>query len=290
MHASSAFTYSVALLLMNARVDNRAGVAARVPEVMSVVAVTISGVTAIAYMTLSEWGQYGTAMVPQSARIQDWLGGEPCLFATASMKQFDDRASVDRSIVDHVAGPRTKRAVREIQQLDELLPQDEAFQQAITVLRPNEEKDCELVAELVHDGRLQKLFVMVHHEKYPIRVWLDAMGALNLHTGAAAKPVDPILRTAAETIQQEEYNGLKSGRGKDAVVQLVHAFAAHGHPADPEQWARAYFAVGGSFNHAATISNLVEEVRCGVRHRVKPAYREDIYDTVATRSDGKEGI
>ncbi len=96
MHASSAFTYSVALLLMNARVDDRAWVAARTPEVVSVVAVTMSGMTAIAYMTLSEWGQRGTAMVQQSARIRDWLGGEPYLFATASMKQYNDPASVDR--------------------------------------------------------------------------------------------------------------------------------------------------------------------------------------------------
>ncbi|WP_076493628.1 hypothetical protein [Microbacterium sp. RURRCA19A] len=240
--------------------------------------------TALACMTLSDWGQHGTAMAPQSARIREWLGEEPYLFATASMKQYKDRASLDRSIVDHIAAPPTKLSVVEIQRLDELLPHDVALQRAITVLRPNEEEDCDLVAELVHDGRLQKLFVMVHHEKYAIRVWLDAMGALNLHAGVAAERVNPVLLAAAEAIQREEYNGLKSGRGKDAIVQLVRAFAAHGHPADPELWARAYFAVGGSFRHAATISELVSEVRRGVRHRVKPAYRDDVYDVLLAQS------
>lgn len=249
------------------------------------VAVTITGVTALAYMTLSDWGQRGTSMVPQSARIRDWLGTEPYLFATASMKQYDDPASVDRSTVAHIAVPPAKRSLVEIRQLEELIPADVALPQAVTVLRPNEEKDCDLVAELVHDGRLRMVFVMVHHEKYPIRVWLDAMGALNLHTGTVAEPVAPVLRAAAKAIQQEEYNGLKSGRGKDAIVQLVRAFAARGYPVDPELWARAYFAIGGYFGHAGTISELVEEVRRGVRHRVKPAYREDIYDILLAQSE-----
>lgn len=43
---------------------------------------------------------------------------------------------------------------------------------------------CDLIAELVNDGRLHKVFVIVHHEGYAIRVWLDGIGAVNLHTGA----------------------------------------------------------------------------------------------------------
>ncbi|MCJ1708862.1 hypothetical protein [Microbacterium sp. VKM Ac-2923] len=50
-------------------------------------------------------------MVPQSARIRDWLGGESYLFATASMKRYDDRAGVDRSIVNWSRKPDEGSAI-----------------------------------------------------------------------------------------------------------------------------------------------------------------------------------
>lgn len=251
---------------------------------MSVVAVTMGSVTELTYMTLSDWGQHGTAMVPQSARIREWLGDTPYLFATASMKQFTGHASLDRTIVEHVAPVASERTVVEIGQLHELIRDDAAISHGITVLRPFEEGDCDLLAELVRGRRLQKVFMIVHHESYPIRIWLDAMGATNLHTGTAAEPVSPVLQQAAESVKDEDYNGLSSGRGKDAIVQLVRAFEPHGYPVDPELWMRAYFAVGGSFGHAASISKLVTEMQRGVRHRVKPRYRGEIYDILLKRS------
>lgn len=242
------------------------------------------GVTELAYMTLADWGQHGTAMVPQSARIREWLGAAPFLFATASKKQYDGHASLDRTIVEHIAPTAADRTVVEIQRLHELIRDDSAISHPITVLRPFEEADCDLIAELVHGGRLQKVFVIVHHESYPIRTWLDAMGATNLHSGSSVTPITPVLREAAESIKDEDYNGLSFGRGKDAIVQLVRAFEPHGYQADPGLWMRAYFAVGGSFGHAAEISKLVTEMQRGVRHRVKPRYRDEIYDILLARS------
>ncbi|APZ35825.1 hypothetical protein BOH66_08445 [Microbacterium aurum] len=244
--------------------------------------------TELAYMTLSDWGQHGTAMVPQSARIREWLGAAPFLFATASKKQYDGHASLDRTIVEHIAPTASDRTVVEIQSLHDLIRDDSLLSHAITVLRPSEESDCDLLAELVVSGRLQKVFVVVHHDSYPIRVWLDAMGATNLHTGTSVAPIAPVLREAAESIKDEDYNGLSSGRGKDAIVQLVRAFEPHGYPVDSELWTRAYFAVGGSFGHAAVIAKLVTEMQRGVRHRVKPRYREEIYDILLARSEADD--
>ena len=111
------------------------------------------------------------------------------------------------------------------------------------------------------------------------------MGATNLHTGTSVTPITPVLRQAAESIKDEDYNDLSSGRGKDAIVQLVRAFQPNGYPVDPELWTRAYFTVGGSFGHAADIAKLVTEIQRGARHRVKPRYREEIYDILLARSE-----
>ncbi len=259
------------------------------PCSMSEAPASMMCMTELAYMTLSNWGQRGTTMVPQSARIREWLGTAPFLFATSSKRQYEGPASLDRTIVEHIAPTASDRTVVELQELDKLIRDDGTMSHGITVLRPFEERDCDLLAELVHGGHLQKVFVIVHHENYPIRIWLDAMGAANLHTGTVADAPSPVLRQAAESIKNEDYNGLSSGRGKDAIVQLVHAFAPHGYLVDPVLWTRAYFAVGGSFAHATEISRLVTEMQSGVRHRVKPRYRDEIYDILMARSREVDG-
>lgn len=83
-----------------------------------------------------------------------------------------------------------------------------------------------------------------------IHTWLHGLRALNLHTQESAPANDPLLLAAAKMIKNEECNGLSSGHGKDAIMQLVRAFAAQGYPVEPDPWLRAYFAVGGSFRHA----------------------------------------
>lgn len=70
-------------------------------------------------------------------------------------------------------------------------------------------------------------------------------------------------------------------------MQLVRAFAAEGYQVDPEIWLRAYFAVGGSFRHAASISKLVAEMKRGVRHRVTPRYRDEIFSILKERVAGR---
>lgn len=84
-------------------------------------------------------------------------------------------------------------------------------------------------------------------------------------------------------MKNEEYNGLSSGRGKDAVVQLVRAFAAEGYPAGTQPWLRAYFAAGGTFRHAESVEKLVKEMKAATRHRVKPRYRDNIVEILRER-------
>lgn len=81
----------------------------------------------------------------------------------------------------------------------------------------------------------------------------------------------------------EQYNGLSSGYGKDAVVQLVRAFAREGYPVDPEAWLRAYFVAGGDFRHSESIEKLVTEMRNGVKHRVQSRYVDDIFRLIVDR-------
>jgi len=253
---------------------------------MSEASGNISSVTELAYMTISDWGQRGTAMESQSARIRDWLGEHPYLITVESRKGYESTGSLDATFVKHLLPKPEDRFVVAIQELFELTDDDSEIRRPVVVLRPFSDPDCDLIARLVQEGRLKKVFVLVHHEGYPIKNWLDGMSAVDLHTGLKVAPPEPVMLEAVRAIRDEEYNGLSSGRGKDAIVQLVNAFANEGFAVDPAPWVQAYFAEGGTFHHAASISKLVTEMRKGVRHRVKPRFRDEIYDILKARIDG----
>ena len=85
----------------------------------------------------------------------------------------------------------------------------------------------------------------------------------------------------------EEYNGLSSGHGKDAVVQLVRAFTAAGYPLDVDSWLRAYFAAGGTFRHGESVAKLLTEMKKGVQHRVKPRYVSEIVEVLRDRTSAR---
>jgi hypothetical protein len=81
---------------------------------------------------------------------------------------------------------------------------------------------------------------------------------------------------AATSWVAREYNGLSSGRGKDAVVQILKAFQADGYSLHESTWLSAFFAAGGSFSHAESVAKLLREIQKGTKHRVSPAFRPDI--------------
>lgn len=240
--------------------------------------------TELAYMTRDDWAQQATAMLPQSARIREWLGDAPYLLAVKDLKQFTSRAnSLDADAAQYLVPSAVDRNAFQISQLNELVRDGDAIDHPVTVLHPWTEADCELLQEVINAELLAKVFVLVHHREQMVRVWLDGLGAMDLHSGTVVAPPDALMLEAARMIRDEEYNGLSSGHGKDAIVQLVRAFAREGYPADPESWLRAYFASGGSFRHAESISKLLTEMHRGVRHRVTPRYREEIVSILRDR-------
>ncbi|MFB2583337.1 hypothetical protein [Herbiconiux liukaitaii] len=237
--------------------------------------------TELAYMVREDWAQHGTAMEHQSAIIRNWIGGPPYLFAVTDVTKFnqDDRgADVEAAVF--VAPSRADRKVFNIRELKSLERGTNLVDHAIVVLHPFEQRELETIRQTVEANSVGKLFILIRSRYEMVRTWLDGLGAMNLHTGEGAPATDPLLLAAAEMIHNEDYNGLDSGRGKDAVVQLVRAFVAEGYSDEPEAWLRAYFAVGGSFHHAESIEKLTKEIKAGTRHRVKTRYRDDIVNII----------
>jgi hypothetical protein len=235
--------------------------------------------TDLAYMVREDWGQHGTAMVPQSAVIRDWLGDPPYLFAVTDVKKFtQDNRGADVEASEYIAPSKADRIAINISELSRLEREDKLIYHAVVILHPTEQRELESIRRVVEAKSVAKLVVLIWSRPNMVRTWLDGLGAINLYTQTTVPPSDPLLLAAAEMIQNEDYNGLSSGRGKDAVVQLVRAFAAEGYPTEPEPWLRAYFAVGGSFHHAESIEKLVREMKAGTRHRAKPRYRDNIVE------------
>jgi len=240
-------------------------------------------------MVREDWGQHGIAMIPQSAVIRDWIGDPPYLFAVTNVKtsNHDDRGA-DVEAAEFIAPETADRIIFNVRELGSLERDDKVIDHTVVVLHPYEQRELEMVRRAVEADSIGKLFVLIWSPHDVVRTWLDGLGPLNLHTGTSVPPSDPLLLAAAEATQSEDYNGLSSGSGKDAVVQLVQAFAAEGYPVDPDVWLHAYFAVGGSFHHSESIEKLVKEMKAGTRHRVKPRYRDTIVEILRGQLAAKQ--
>lgn len=235
-------------------------------------------------MVREDWGQNGTAMVSQSAVIRAWIGNAPYLFAVTDVAKFspDDR-DADFEAAGYIAPEAATRKVFNITELARLEREDKIIDHAIVVLHPYEQRELDVLRRAVEADSINRLFVLIWSPQDAVRPWLDGHGALDLHTGECTPAPDPLMVAAAEMMVREEYNGLSSGRGKDAVVQLVRAFAVEGYQPDVGSWLRAYFAAGGTFRHAESITKLVREVKAGTKHRVKPRYRDNIFEIIQKR-------
>lgn len=230
--------------------------------------------TAIAYMTRSDWAQNGRGMREQSAVIREWLGPEPYLFAAIDTSQLTPRGRTgDVETIEYLSPPPAARHIMNIVDLPRrgIAEGDESI--PVLAIHPYDERELDAIRRLVELGTCERLFVMLWMGRDRVRPWLDGQNALNLGTGETGHHLDPVLVEAGRRIVDVEYNGLGSGRGKDTVVHLVRAFAAEGVPADPDLWLRAYFAAGGSFRHASSLEKLVREIRDGVRHRVTQRFQ-----------------
>ncbi|WP_188744588.1 hypothetical protein [Agromyces bauzanensis] len=240
--------------------------------------------TELAYMVREDWGQNGTAMEPQSAVIRDWLGAPPYVFATGDAKKYQSSNSADREFVDFIAPAVADRRVVNFSDLRQLRNGAKSLSQALVILHPYKEQDCELLREIVDAGTVVRMFVIVWSPRDMVRTWLDGIGATNLHTDAAQAGPDAVQLDAAKCWASEQYNGLSSGNGKDAVVQLLRVFTAAGYPLDADTWLRAFFAAGGEFDEAEKVAKLIKEMQQGVKHRIKERYRPEILSVLRERA------
>lgn len=240
--------------------------------------------TSLTYMVREDWGRDGTAMESQSRAIRDWIGDAPYLFAVVDAQKVDEDRPADLEVIEYLAPDTSTRRVFDIAKLAHIKRENEAIDHAIVVIHPADERELECIRNAVGSELIGRLFVMVWSPDDRVLAWLDGHGALNLETGKAATAPDPMLVAAAEMMVSYEYNGLSSGHGKDAVVQLVRAFVAEGYSFDADMWLRAYFAAGGSFRHSESVARLIREMGSGTRHRVKPRFREDIFTIIRDRS------
>jgi hypothetical protein len=240
--------------------------------------------TELAYMVREDWGQHGTAMRQQSAVIRDWLGGPPYVFATTDRKTHESDHSADREFMTYVAHDAGERHLIDLADLKVVRRADTTVARPLVVLHPYKERDCDLLREIVATESIGRLFVIVWSPRDMVRTWLDGVGAVNLHTGSALEAPDVVQLEAAKCWVGEQYNGLSSGNGKSAVVQLLRVFTAAGYPLDAGTWLRAFFAAGGEFDEAAKIAKLIEEMQRGIQHRVKARYRPDILNELRERA------
>ena len=243
--------------------------------------------TEFAYMVREDWAQHGTTTVPQSLVIRDWLGKAPYLFAVADAKKFLTDRPADLETAAFIEPDASSRKVFSIGELGSLARQDKVLDHAIVILHPYEQRDLDALANAEKGESLGKVFVMIWSPRDMVRTWLDGHGALNLHTREALPAPDPVMVEAGKSMVNEEYNGLSSGHGKDAVVQLVRAFTAAGYPLEVDAWLRAYFAAGGTFRHGESVAKLLTEMKKGIQHRVKTRYVSDIVDVLRDRASAK---
>ncbi|MEJ1179587.1 MULTISPECIES: hypothetical protein [unclassified Pseudarthrobacter] len=239
--------------------------------------------TELAYMTREAWAQEATAMVPQSAVIREWLGEPPYVFAASDPKRLHKPDSADMEFVSYVAVEKGSQRIVGIAELRKLAQESSRFNGTLTVLHPYEQDDCELLRELVDSNTIERLFVVVWSPMDTVRIWLEGRGARNLDTGSCPEAPDLVQLEAARCMVDEQYNGLSTGNGKAAAVQLIRAFTEGGYPLEREPWLRAFFAAGGEFRHAESISKLISEMRKGTRHRVQQRYRSEILSILQER-------
>lgn len=240
--------------------------------------------TELAYMTREAWAQAGTSMMPQSAVIRDWLGEPPYVFAASAPKRLQKPNSADMEFVKYVAVEKGSRQIVGIGELRKIAQESKRFNGTLTVLHPHEQDDYELLRELVNSDRVARLFVVVWSPSDMVRIWLDGVGARNLDTGFVQEVPDAVQLEAAKCMVGEQYNGLSTGNGKAAVVQLIRAFTDGGYLLGKEPWLKAFFAAGGEFRHAESISKLISEMKKGTNHRVQQRYRSEILAILQERA------
>ena len=116
----------------------------------------------LAYMIRADWAQQATAMVPQSEVIRNWVGTAPYLFAVPNIARFHESTrNLEREVADFIAPEGTERSVHSIANFGELRNTDTVVERCVIVVHPRQREDVETLRELVDDGKLLKVFVLI---------------------------------------------------------------------------------------------------------------------------------
>lgn len=233
--------------------------------------------TEIAFMLREDWAQLGTEMQRSSDAIRAWIGASSPVWVVGEPDKFDDHLhSADRETAVYIDGSKSPSPVVGFDRIADIVSRPEAPRLALVALHPFEDRDCEALRAMFHDGRVGKIYVQIWARSDMVRHWLEGVGARDLHNRGSTPAPDPLQVAACELMVNQEYNGLSSGIGKATVIQLLRSFAVEGHHPDADEWLRAYFAAGGSFRHAETVKRFVQEVRSGRQHRVANRFKSAI--------------
>lgn len=237
----------------------------------------------LAYIDQRDWPQPGAEMRRRVETVTTWLETEaPLFFASGTAQAGRGRPSAGAHAARYIA----KGAAFQLSPLvglEALLGTNARVDKPAVVLFPEKYGDSELLRELVGDGHFETLLVLVRFDGVLVRSWLESQGSVNLHTRQTAPDVDPTVLEAASMMVDEQYDGLESGRGKDAVVQLLRAFAAERHDLTDTEWLRAFFTAGGDFRNAHAVHRLAQEMRDGRRHRTNSRYVEHVCQEIRRR-------
>ncbi|MDQ1175000.1 hypothetical protein QE430_003307 [Microbacterium testaceum] len=237
----------------------------------------------LAYIDQRDWPQPGVEMRRRVENVTTWLEGNPPLFFVSGTAQSRrGRPSAAANAARYIANG----AAFELMPLTDLaavLGSNARVDRPTIVLFPQKYEDLDLLRELVEDGHLETVLVLVRFDGVLLRTWIESQGAVNLHTGQKAPGPAPVVLEAASMMVEEQYDGLESGRGKDAVVQLLRVFTAEQHNLDDSDWLRAFFAAGGDFRNAHAVGQFAREMRDGRHHRTRTRYVEQIYQQITKR-------
>jgi hypothetical protein len=233
--------------------------------------------TEVGYMVREDWAQHGTAMEEQSAVIRSWLGDPPFLFFAPDLRKHHKENDADQEFVAFVAPDPGTRHVFDLGELA-VTKSEGGVLPAAVIIHPFEDRDSERLRKIIDAQTVDRLFVIIWAPSDRVRVMLDALGAENVFTSERRSPADELMRRAARLMVDEEYNGLSSGRGKDAVIQLLRAFRDDGYDLDERTWLSALYAEGAKFTSGEVVATFIRQMKTGTVHRVRPRFVPEIID------------
>lgn len=228
--------------------------------------------TEIAYMIHEDWARRGKGMFANGQLVRTWNSGTNPIYVAERTDDLYESGHIDGVVGNSICAGEGIDPVFEYRELGRKIVRENFSGLSFVALNPQSCESGEVLRSLAKNGTPTRIYVHVWARNSLVHDWLVGLGAKNLLVNETVCPADPLRIEACMMMVNEEYNGLRHGRGKDVVLTLLHAFAKEGDQLDAAEWAPTFFAAGGSFKGAETVKKFVEEVRAGKRHRYAKDY------------------